>query len=133
MDRRNTHQKELILKAVSGKGIHLTAEEIFQSVRQEDPKVGLATIYRNLNLFTQQGLIQKIEGPGWSCYDGNPVPHDHFHCVRCVQVVDYPDEYNPDMDNAAEQKTGGKILFHSTTYEGICESCLADENQAASG
>lgn len=127
MERRNTHQKELILRALNGKGVHRTAEEILQEVRKTEPGIGLATVYRNLNLFTEQKLIQKIEGPGWSCYDGNPVPHDHFHCVRCGLIEDYPSDYSEKMDQTAEEITGGRVLYHSTTYEGICSHCMKQE------
>lgn len=128
MQIRSTHQKTLILEAVSGTGVHRTAEEILEIVHQQDSGIGLATVYRNLNRFAQEGVIQKIEGPGFSLYDGNPKPHDHFHCVCCGEVMDFPGNYNRRTDRMAEQKTGARILSHSTVYEGICRRCLDRES-----
>lgn len=127
--RRNTHQKELILSTIQGKNNHHTAEEILELVQKEDPNIGLATVYRNLNLFVEEGLIQRVKGDNWSFFDGNPDPHDHFHCAICGKVMDMPGEYNKKMDQNAETKTHVKILSHSTTYEGICEECLKRENR----
>lgn len=123
MERRITRQKMLIMKAISGTNVHRTAEEVLELVRKDEPRIGLATVYRNLNLFVEEGMIQKIEGPGWSCFDGNPVPHDHFHCMRCGMVTDYPARYSHALDHNAEKAVGGKVLYHTTTFEGICSEC----------
>lgn len=131
MERRNTHQKQLIMEAVQGTGIHRTAEEILQIVRQKDPGIGPATVYRNLNLFMREGQIQKIEGPGWSYFDGNPEPHDHLYCIRCGKIVDYPGGYNRRMDRTAEKTAGGHVMWHTTLYEGICSECLQKEAEEA--
>lgn len=127
MKRRHTHQKDLILSAIEGPGCHRTADEVLAEVQKTDRGIGLATVYRNLNLFVQEGRIQKISGEGWSYYDGNPKPHDHLHCRCCGRIFDYRAPYDAAMDRAAEEFTGGKIEFHSTTYEGICKDCLMKE------
>ena len=127
MERRLTRQKKLIMKAISGTNVHRTAEEVLDLVRKDEPGIGRATVYRNLNLFVNEGLIQKIEGPGWSCFDGNPVPHDHFHCVHCGMVTDYPAQYSHTMDDDAEKTVGGRVLYHTTTFEGICGACQKAE------
>lgn len=132
MERRNTHQKQMILQAVKGRNIHRTAEEVLQIVREEDPRIGLATVYRNLNLFAQEGQIQKIEGNGWSFYDGNPEPHDHLHCIRCGRITDYPSSYDHKIDREAEKATGGRVICHMTVFEGVCSECMACEEENAS-
>lgn len=123
MNRRQTHQKELILSLIQGKGIHMTADEVLQKVQEVDPKIGLATIYRNLNLFVEEKKIQKVSGEGWSYYDGNPSPHDHFRCIDCGKLEDIEAPYDMSLDQTIERKCGGKVLRHSTTYEGICKDC----------
>lgn len=121
---RNTHQKELILSSIIGKNHHCTAEEVLANVQKEDSNIGLATVYRNLNLFVEEGLIQKIKGDDWSYFDGNPSPHDHFHCKICGKIMDMPGEYNEIIDRNAESELSMKVISHSTTYEGICTDCL---------
>lgn len=122
--RRNTHQKNLILSTLIGKNHHMTAEDVLAKVQKKDPNIGLATVYRNLNLFVEEGRIQRIKGDDWSYFDGNPAPHDHFHCTICGKIEDMPGEYDVQIDKVAESKTHVKILSHSTTYEGICTKCL---------
>ena len=129
MKRRQTHQKDLILDIILGDGKHFTAEEVLDLVQQKDPSIGLATIYRNLGLFCEEGKIQKIEKDGVCIYDGNPKPHDHFVCLRCHSIEDMEDDYNASLDKRAKRSIRGTILHHSTTFEGYCESCIKQEEK----
>ena len=52
MIRRNSRQRQLILDVMRGEGIHLNADQVYQKVKQADPSIGIATVYRNLNLLT---------------------------------------------------------------------------------
>lgn len=124
MKTRNTHQKEIIQNIMQGKGVHKHAEDVLLEAKQMDSSIGLATIYLNLNSLVQQGKIQKIEGTGYSYYDANPVPHDHFICSECGDIMDVISDYDQALDSYAEIVTGAKIVKHSITYEGLCEKCL---------
>ncbi len=124
MNGKKTRQKAVILDAIQGPNVHLSAEQVLQKVQQEDPGIGLATVYRNLNAFCEEHLIQKISGRGYSYFDGNPVPHDHLHCRVCGRIFDVPDDYDAGMDARAEKNLSCQIDSHSTTYEGICQECL---------
>ena len=132
MKHRNTIQRSMVYEAVNRLKSHATASEIYDVIASEHPSVSQGTVYRNLNLFVQEGRIQKISGEGWSYYDGNPKPHDHLHCRCCGRIFDYRAPYDAAMDRAAEEFTGGKIEFHSTTYEGICKDCLMKEDPEGS-
>ena len=132
MKHRNTIQRSMVYEAVNRLKSHATASEIYDVIASEYPSVSRGTVYRNLNLFVQEGRIQKISGEGWSYYDGNPKPHDHLHCRCCGRIFDYRAPYDAAMDRAAEEFTGGKIEFHSTTYEGICKDCLMKEDPEGS-
>lgn len=129
MNRRNTHQKELILQIVEGVGKHLTAEEVLQKAQEIDPAIGLATVYRNLNLFCDEKRIQKINLDGFSYYDGNPIPHHHFICKACGKLEDLEMEYNPQLDKSAKRCVKGTILHHSITFEGYCNSCINNQEE----
>ena len=59
-----TKQRQLILDAVMASDAHPTADELFQQIRGELPTISLATVYRNLNLLSEDGVIRKIEMPG---------------------------------------------------------------------
>ena len=129
MNRRNTHQKEVILQVIEGQGNHLTAEEVYQRVNEIDDKIGLATIYRNLNLLYEQGQISKVIGDGLNLFDGNPNPHDHFHCKECGKLEDIPYYEEKTMDHHAEKMVQGKVIRHSILYEGICKDCLERQKE----
>lgn len=129
MIRRNTMQKQEILRAITGEGMHRTAEEVFQEVQKTDPAIGLATVYRNLNLMCQEGLIQKLGGEDSVTYDGNPKPHDHIRCIKCGKIMDAPSEYNAEMDAQLEQRTGMKVIRHTVIYQGVCTECLEKEER----
>ncbi len=124
MKTRNTHQKEIIQDIMQGEGVHLHAEDVLAKAKEKDQSIGLATIYRNLNSLVEQGKIQKIEGTGYSYYDANPIPHDHFVCTSCGRICDVQVPYDESLDEIATKLTHARIIKHSTTYEGICEKCL---------
>ena len=127
MKRRNTEQKAAIYETIHGIGNHMTAEEVKKALDEKGQSVGLATIYRNLNLLCEEGVIQKFTVDDHSFFDGNAKPHDHFHCVRCGCIKDIDAKYNSQLDKKAMKDTGAKIMNHSVTFNGICENCLKEE------
>jgi Fur family ferric uptake transcriptional regulator/Fur family peroxide stress response transcriptional regulator len=129
MNRRTTRQKQKILSVISGEGVHMTADEVYAAVKKEDPEIGLATVYRNLNLMCDEGVIQKVNSEGCSFYDGNPAPHDHFVCERCGTVMDAPAEYDRNLDKEIEERAGVRVSRHSVIYRGICKACLEKQKE----
>ena len=129
MQRRHTRQKQIIQKIIEGPGKHMTAEEVKAALDEEGIPAGLATVYRNLNLLCEEGIIQKISEHGISFYDGNPEPHDHLYCLQCGSIFDIGGPYMQEADRAAEKMMGAKIIRHSTAFEGICSECLKKEEK----
>lgn len=123
MNPRNTHQKQIILETIQGRGRHMCAEQVLAEAQKKDPGIGLATVYRNLNLLEQQGKIQKIRLHDSCFYDGNPEPHDHFRCTVCGKFEDLDMKYEKRLDTEASEKTGYVIQRHAVLYEGICAEC----------
>ena len=68
MIRRNSRQRQLILDVMRGEGIHMNADQVYQRVKQADPSIGIATVYRNLNLLTEmvKSKSSRTAAPG-SC------------------------------------------------------------------
>lgn len=129
MNRRSTRQKQIILGVISGEGVHMTADEVYAAVRKEDPEIGLATVYRNLNLMCEEGRIQKVCDSGTSFYDGNPNPHDHFVCRICGALMDAPTPYDRTLDAKVEEAGGVKVDRHSIIYYGICSECMTKQKE----
>ncbi len=120
--RRNTHQRESVLKAVGDVG-HGTAAEIFGAISQSEP-ISLGTVYRNLMVLEEEGEILALTGdPGAVHYDRRRDPHYHLFCRTCGKVYDIPLPYTEDLDQQAAQKSGFQIESHSISFTGICQMC----------
>lgn len=116
-----TRQKNMILDNVMNRCDHPTAEMIYQDLRELDPNISLATVYRNLNAFALKGIIKKIELPNQKDhFDYNSALHDHALCTECHCVLDIPTRIIHKPRNIENFKvTEVHVLYH-----GICEDCL---------
>lgn len=124
MDRRNTIQKELVMNTVLKLHRHVTAEEVYESVRGEHPSIGKGTVYRNLGILSEEGKIRKIEisdGPDW--YDFRLVPHYHVSCVACGMVQDVDMDEISDMMERIRDLHGIHVLSYDILFKGICPAC----------
>jgi len=129
--RRMTRQRRLILETLRSMRTHPTAEELFQVVRQQMPRISLGTVYRNLDVLCRSGLALKLESAGQQAhYDGDVGRHYHIRCVVCGKIEDvYPPEVSgisfPRIHNPSFRVMGWTLLF-----EGICSEC-AEESEMA--
>ena len=90
-DLKYSRQREAILDNLKSRVDHPTADMLFQSLRKDDPKISLGTVYRNLGLLTEIGKIKKISDiNGIERYDYNTTDHYHFACKACSKLIDLP-------------------------------------------
>lgn len=122
--RSLTKQRRAILSALRSTTAHPTAMDIFDKVRGELPNITLATVYRNLSVLQELGLVVEVstQGPA-SRYDAMTENHLHIVCVDCGRVDDVGVADLADIDGPVASKTGYKVLGHSTIYQGICPTC----------
>ena len=93
---RNTKQRQVILQELQKLTSHPTAAALYRIVVRRLPKISLGTVYRNLDLLTKTGVIQKLEfGSEEARFDGNSTPHYHIRCVKCGRVDDI---HRPPLD-----------------------------------
>ena len=128
---RMTRQRKVILEELRKVNTHPSADELYEMVRRRLPRISLGTVYRNLEILSESGNIQKLE-PGCSLkrFDGNPSEHCHIRCVSCDRVVDAL--MAPDLEINLEQvsSTDFKIIGHRLEYLGLCPQCAAKSNSA---
>lgn len=123
-----SRQREAILAFLRNRKDHPTAEVIYENIRQEYPKISLGTVYRNLALLSEKGIIMKLScDDGFEHYDGNIDRHYHFVCKRCGAVMDLDMEDISFINTLAEKKFGGQIDGHYAYFYGICGGCVQGE------
>ena len=119
-----SRQRELILEAVREDDVHPTADFIYQRLKKDHPNLSLGTVYRNLNLLSEIGTINKLHVPGMpDRFDGNITPHYHFYCKHCGRVFDVNAEFPQEIDQKVERETGHHVDSHSVLFSGICKGC----------
>ena len=121
--QRNTKQRQVILEELQKLDSHPTAAAVYQIVRRRLPKISLGTVYRNLDLLTRTGTIQKLEFGGEEArFDGNPAAHDHVRCVRCGKVDDI---HLPEMNlmGGANDFNGYCVVGCRVEFLGVCPQC----------
>lgn len=121
--RRNTRQRQLVLDAVRSRCDHPTAEDIYLQVRETDDRVSRGTVYRNLNLLTEAGVITTVKTPGTTRFDWRCDGHGHAVCRCCGAAADVMLPYDDGLDERAGLETGFSIDAHNLVFEGTCPAC----------
>ena len=121
---RITKQRKAIFQALEGDTTHPTADEIFQRVKQNLPSISLATVYRNLKLLADEGIILEISTPeGPNRYDPQTHRHYHFMCKRCERVDDVELPVQRTLERRLEESTRYEVHSHELIFYGICPNC----------
>ena len=119
-----SRQREAVLECLKGRDDHPTADALFRSLREEDPKISLRTVYRNLSLLTQLGRIRKIScGDGVERYDYITGEHYHFICESCGRILDVESKDVPSLNEIHIEDQVGVVRSHSLTFYGLCKDC----------
>tara|TARA_Y100001934_G_scaffold226167_1_gene271223 strand:+ start:3123 stop:3551 length:429 start_codon:yes stop_codon:yes gene_type:complete len=111
---------------------HVSAEDVYKLLLEQDEEIGLATVYRVLTQFEASGLVirHNFEG-GRSVFELNDADHhDHIVCVKCGMVVEFSD---PDIEQRQQKaaKSAGFILQdHALYLYGVCEKCGQRESDS---
>lgn len=110
---------------------HLTAEEIYDKVKQEYPEIGLATVYRTVQLLLELHLIDKISlDDGCVRYEiarleGDTTKHHHHHlvCLSCGNVFSFEDDLLEQLESEIKGKLGFLVVDHEVKLYGYCREC----------
>ena len=126
-----TPQRKQILQIFVEHPEHLSAEDVYGILREQDSEIGLATVYRALDLLSDLGVLVKIDfGDGCARYELNtadPTVHHHHHliCVKCKKVIEFEDDLLEDLEATISKKSGFQILNHEVQFFGYCKDCQA--------
>ncbi|MBR2724370.1 MAG: transcriptional repressor [Ruminococcus sp.] len=116
-------KRQMILDTIKSTDSHPSARWVYESLKEQIPDLSLGTVYRNINLFKEQGHVMTVATvDGEDRIDGDTSPHAHFVCKNCGCVYDVPATHAPIKN---ETCTMDGFETHSTvlTYYGVCGGC----------
>jgi len=122
-NKRHTPQKAKIMEFLHSTHSHPTAEQVYDEVKRDLPKVSLATVYRNLNQEAKEGNILRLEIDGEYHYDAQISMHQHCICNICKKVVDI---HNKKLSKTALESLNTKGFSPqsvSIAFRGLCQNC----------
>ena len=121
-----TLQRRIILEELRRFRRHYSAMEVYERVRRRIPQISFATVYRNLKLLREKGMVMELTlGKEASLWDGVSSAHYHFTCKSCGAVADMPVEYDNAWERAIARKAGFAITEHRAEFYGYCDRCKA--------
>ena len=127
-----TNQRILVLQALTESGdTHLTAEQIYELVRADFPDIGLATVYRTIQVLLELDLIDRVNfDDGIERYelartkaDGSKHHNHHMICLNCGKVFEFEQDMMEGLEEEIKIKTGFKVIDHEVKLYGYCTEC----------
>ena len=128
---RMTPQRKTILQIfLDSKGTtHFSADDVLDILRKNDSSIGIATVYRNLELLCKLEILTKMEfGDGCNRYElntGNPKVHHHHHliCLKCKKITEFKGDFLEHLETEIAKKSGFKVINHELKIFGYCKDC----------
>lgn len=116
---------------------HLSAEDVFMLVKDKAPEIGLATVYRTLELLSELHVVEKMNfGDGVARYDlradNNKHHHHHLICVQCGTMSEILEDWLGPLEERLEQEYGFTVVDHRLDFQGVCANCKAKNESAKS-
>jgi Fur family peroxide stress response transcriptional regulator len=125
---RRSRQRDRILALLRSTGIHPTANWIYAKMRKEFPDLSMGTVYRNIGILIQQGLVNRIDfGSTFDRFDANTAPHYHFICENCGAIADLGIPVDDSLNRRAGKSADFEVHRHEIEFYGLCAKCAAKE------
>ncbi|ANB60060.1 peroxide-responsive transcriptional repressor PerR [Anoxybacteroides amylolyticum] len=121
---RITPQRHAILEYLIRSMSHPTADEIYKALEGKFPNMSVATVYNNLRVFKEVGLVKELTyGDSSSRFDFVTSDHYHIICERCGKIVDFHYPGLDEVETLAAHVTGFKVSHHCMEVYGVCADC----------
>lgn len=126
-----TNQRIGVLEALSGSDdSHLTAEEIYEAVRVKYPEIGLATVYRTIQLLLELQLIDRVNlDDGCARYGMGAIDaktkhhHHHLICLSCGKIFSFDGDLMETLEEYVQTTRGFQVVDHKVKFYGYCKEC----------
>lgn len=123
MRYRKSKQRENILRLIQETKVHPTADWVYRKLKPKIPGLSLGTVYRNLSVLQEQGLVRKMPLGSTDRYEGRTAPHYHLVCDCCKSVTDIEMPIYAEINRKVGGMTTFKINRHRIDFFGTCVAC----------
>jgi len=121
---KHTKQRDVILEAFLVAKGHVTSDELYQRVREDNPNIGYTTVYRTMKLLADAGLAQERHfDDGVTRYEIEDEHHDHLVCLSCGRIIEFECQEIEVAQAEVASKHGFRILRHRHELYGHCSFC----------
>ena len=121
---RQSRQRQRLLELLRSSDNHPTADWLYEHLKKEFPQLSLGTVYRNLAILTEQGLLQKIDfGSTFDRFEARVTPHYHLICEQCRSIEDFEMPIYAELNEQANELTDFTIQRHRIEFYGLCQKC----------
>lgn len=121
---RITPQRHAVLEYLLTSMSHPTADEIYKALEHKFPNMSVATVYNNLRILREIGLVRELTyGDDSSRFDSNMNEHYHIICEECGKIVDFHYPTLDEIESLAEKVSGFEISHHRMELYGKCKDC----------
>lgn len=118
-------QREIIYNHVKCFPTHPTAEQVHTALKKDYPNLSLGTVYRNLNLLSELGMLKRIHiADGSDRFDGRTDPHFHMICENCGRVYDVDLDSPDELIKLIKERDGHEITGIMLNLKGTCSECI---------
>lgn len=122
---RMTPQRHAILSYLLSTKEHPSVDEIYKALEPKFPNLSVATVYNNLKVFLETGLVRELTyGDGASRFDADMSEHYHVICDHCGKIEDFEYSSLEDVENAATKQTSFTVDRHRVEVYGVCADCM---------
>ncbi|MGN0687865.1 MAG: transcriptional repressor [Oscillospiraceae bacterium] len=121
-------QREMIYNRVLNFPVHPTADQVYTALKTDNPSLSLGTVYRNLNLLSEMGMLLKIRiADGSDRFDGRTDDHYHMVCSKCDRVYDIELNELDTIKKVVADKYGHSLTTITLNLSGVCCDCMKSE------
>jgi Fur family ferric uptake transcriptional regulator len=124
LSQRNTEQRQLIREILRHADEHLDADEIYRQARQRSPSISLSTVYRNLQVFKELGLVEEHQFGNRRYYEpAQQAKHHHLVCLGCGRVFEFKCPSTERLKSTISKEEGFRVTYAEVRLSGYCPEC----------
>lgn len=121
---RYSSQRARVLEILKNTDTHPTADWVYETLKKEFPKLSLGTVYRNIGILIEQGLVKRIQsGSTFDRFEANTTAHYHLICEKCGKIMDFKMTEKNELEKQASLETDFEIHGHRVDFFGLCSQC----------